>query len=158
MLPIKRILCPVDFSEHSFRALRKAEELARHFDAELLVLHVVSPIPTARPTFEPEADFDVDAYEEGLRVSYQDELERAVEGQLSSDTDSRAVVAVGEPPSEILRAAESRDVDMIVLSTHGETGWRHLVFGSVAERVVRLAHCPVLTIRAWKPHDKQAQN
>ena len=148
LLPLKRILCPVDFSEHSLRALHKAEELARHFDAELLVLHVVTSIPTASPTFDPEADFNVDAYEDSLRVGFQGELDRVVNEQLREATNSRAVVAVGEPPHEILRAVDERDVDMVVLSTHGETGWRHLVFGSVAERVVRLANCPVLTIRA----------
>ncbi|UCG42306.1 MAG: universal stress protein [candidate division WOR-3 bacterium] len=155
ILPVKSILCPVDFSDDSIRALKKAEELALHFDAALLVLHVVTPIPTAGPTFDPQPDFDINAYQDSLRLGYQAELDRIVAEQLQKCTQTKAVVAVGDPADEILRVAGGEKVDMVVLSTHGETGWRHLVFGSVAERVVRHASCPVLTIRARPPADNK---
>jgi nucleotide-binding universal stress UspA family protein len=153
LLPVKSILCPVDFSDDSLRALKKAEELARHFDAALIVLHVVTPIPTGGPTFTPEPDFDINAYQDSLRLGYEAELNRVVAERLEQDTQSKGVIAVGDPAEEILRVAGEEGVDMVVLSTHGETGWRHLVFGSVAERVVRHARCPVLTIRAQRPGD-----
>jgi universal stress protein A len=148
LLPVKGILCPVDFSDDSIRALKRAEELARHFGAVLSVLHVVTPIPTGGPAFEPQPDFDINAYQDSLRLGYQAELDRVVAERLEQGARTEAFVAVGDPAEEIIRAAEEGKADMVVLSTHGETGWRRLVFGSVAEKVVRQARCPVLTIRA----------
>ncbi len=144
MLPLKQILSPVDFSEASRAALRHATELASHFQAELCVLHVVAPVPT--PLLASDYSFHVPKYEEVLRDDSQERLKEIIEEQIEKQVLARSLVAYGVAADEIVRVATEQSMDLIVIATHGLTGWRHLVFGSVAERVVRTAPCPVLTI------------
>jgi universal stress protein A len=148
MLPVKRILCPTDFSEPSYEGLKAANELAEHFSAELCLVHVVAPVPMpmAQAPAVPEA-FNVASYRTELEASAQRSLHEVVEQKLPKELRVRQIIGHGEAASEIVRIAEEETVDLIVIATHGLTGWRHLIFGSVAEKVVRLATAPVLTIR-----------
>lgn len=147
MLPVKRILCPTDFSEHSYAALRTANELARHFGAELVVVHVVTPVPVVDvPSLH--GGFDVERYQASLEESARRSLEAVLAAETGEGVAAQGRVVVGHPPTEIVNASRDDKVDLIVLSTHGRSGVSHLLFGSVAERVVRSAACPVLTIRA----------
>jgi nucleotide-binding universal stress UspA family protein len=147
MLPIKKVLCPTDFSEPSFVGLESANELAAHFSAELILLHVVSSAPIY--PFPPGgAAVDIAAYLEEIVIASQTSLEEVVKRRTSSDLEVRTLVLQGNPAEQIVAKAESEKVEIIVTATHGWTGWRRLVFGSVAERVVRLASCPVLTVPA----------
>ena len=150
MLPFKRILCPTDFSEPAFTALKRAEELARHFGAELIVAHVVPPVPGPHSFPDPQADFNFDLplYQQELAIHAEKVLKELVSHQLSPEVGTRGLVSTGEAAPEILRIAAEEHVDLIVIASHGLTGWRRLVFGSVAEKVVRQAPCPVLTIMA----------
>ena len=122
-----------------------SRELAEHFSAELMVLHVIPPIPTL-PS-DPHYNFEVPAYQEALRENARRQIEEATRDQTASGVKSRTMVSYGDPAKEIVRIAEEESVDLVVIATHGLTGWQHLVFGSVAEKVVRTAKCPVLTVR-----------
>lgn len=148
MLPFKKILCPTDLSDPSYEGLKAAAETAQHFSAELLLVHVVAPIPAIAI---PDAPSTM-----GIPLQIQ-ELVQTAQKELSILINTRTrgirvkpVVVEGIAAPQILRIAEENRVDLIVMSTHGQTGWRHLVFGSVAERVVREAPCPVLVIHRPK--------
>jgi nucleotide-binding universal stress UspA family protein len=168
-LPLKHILCPVDQApvstaappgaqpdcvhghgptEAACRALKTAEELADTFGGELLLVHVVPPTPVPLPSIDgaPVPSFDVVAYEEQLREHYRASLERLRKERLGSKTKVRVRVVTGDPASEIVRLAKEEKADLVVLPTHGRTGFSHVFFGSVAEKVVRHAECPVLTL------------
>ena len=147
MLPFKRILCPTDFSEPAFVALKRAEELARHFGAELIVAHVIPPVPGPHSFPDPQASFkfDVPLYQQELAIKAEEMLKELVSHHKVA---TRNLVTTGEAAPEILRIAHQEHVDLIVIASHGLTGRRRLVFGSVAEKVVRQATCPVLTIVA----------
>jgi nucleotide-binding universal stress UspA family protein len=147
MLPFKRILCPTDFSEAAFVALKRAEELARHFGAELIVAHVIPTLPGPHLFPDPQAplNFDVSLYQQELAIKAEEMLKDLVSHH---KVETRNLVTTGEAAPEILRVAQAEHADLIVIASHGLTGWRRLVFGSVAEKVVRQAICPVLTIMA----------
>jgi universal stress protein A len=145
MLPFKRILCPTDFSEPAFKAIKAAGELAEKFSAELILIHVVGAIP-ALDTPTGMVGFDVSAYQKELTDSAEKSLQERLEKHIPGGVTARALVVHGEAAHEIVRAAKEEGVDLIVVSTHGATGWRERIFGSVTEKVVRHAECPVLTV------------
>ena len=146
MLPFKKILCTTDFSEPSYEALKAANELAVHFSAELCLVHVVLPTPiTVGP--DVPTTFNVAAYQNHLEADAQKQLQEIVEERVSKDLVAcTPMIVTGYAADEIVRVAGEQKADLIVLATHGRTGWRRFVFGSVAEKVVRLAACPVLAI------------
>jgi len=148
MLPFKKILCPTDFSEASYKALSAADEIAKHFSAEILLVHVVEPLLTvpAGPAALNAAEYQIQ-----LMASSKKGLEAVAKEYFSKGVKVRQTVLEGGPAYQIVQFAEKENVDLIIIATHGQTGWRHLLFGSVAEKVVRLATCAVLTIQA--PHD-----
>ncbi len=147
MLPFKRILCPTDFSEPAFTALKRAEELARHFAAALIVAHVIPPLPVPHSFPDPEADFNFDLplFQQELALKAEQMLKDLVSHH---KVGTRTVVATGEAAPEIFRISHQEHEDLIVIASHGLGGWQRLVFGSVTEKVVRQATCPVLTIVA----------
>ncbi len=145
MLPFSRILSPTDFSAASLEALDRAVELATSFQAELLVAHVVEPIPAVTPDFG--YGFDVTTFESGVYSGNEERLREVIASRVPTEVRSRSLLSYGEPANEIVKIAADEGADLIVIATHGLTGWRHLVFGSVAEKVVRLANCPVLSLR-----------
>jgi nucleotide-binding universal stress UspA family protein len=104
------------------------------------------PVPLPSIDGVPVPSFDVVAYEEQLRKHYHASLERLRKERLSRDTKLRVRVVTGDPANEIVRLAKEEKSDLIVLPTHGRTGLSHVFFGSVAEKVVRHAECPVLTL------------
>ncbi len=148
MLPFGKILCPVDFSEPSYEALQAADELARHFAAELSILHVVSLVPTLSPSIASPRAFDVAKYQEELEDSSKQALKDLIKDKISKELAVRPLLLVGDAATEIVRVAEEENADLIMIATHGRSGWRRVIFGSVAEKVVRFAPCPVLTIRS----------
>lgn len=148
---IKQILVPVDFSPVSLQALDYAVELARPFQAGLVVLHVVEPIYYATPAdlYGPSANLSMllDEQQKAAQEQLAVLATRLAEHQVKSET----CVEPGVPYQVIVDTAARRRVDLIVMATHGRTGLSHLLLGSVAERVVRSAACPVLTVRGFKP-------
>jgi nucleotide-binding universal stress UspA family protein len=147
MLPLKRILCPTDFSDPSNEALKIANELARHFSSEVVLLHVVQPMRSSVTT-EPHTGFDMFAYLESIKESAQKALKGVKDKKLAKAGKVRSVIIEGDPAEEIIKAAAGEKVNLIVIATHGRSGWKRFVFGSVAEKVIRLSTCAVLTIRA----------
>ena len=146
MLPLRRILCPTDFSEPSSQAFSVAGELASQFGAEVRLVHVLSAVPALPP--DPNYLFRVPEYEQALHADAQRRLQKLAEEIGKRGVKARTVVGHGDAGSEIVRIAREEGVDLIVIATHGSTGLEHVLFGSVAERVVRLAHCAVLVVRA----------
>jgi nucleotide-binding universal stress UspA family protein len=146
MLSIKKILCPTDFSEKSYRALEKAAEFADHFAAELIVAHVVAPVPTVSVPTHPAA-FDVTEYQKHLYDESEKALKDTVKKYVPDNLEASTLIVEGNPADKINEIAEEKSVDLIILSTHGHSAIGQLIFGSVADRVVRHASRPVMTIR-----------
>lgn len=147
MIP-KRILICTDFSGNSLPARECAVDYAKAFNASLMVLHVVNSSRLGYPAFEAGVPFDL----QGVLLNIQEEVKKAFEeveldlrGQVESvSTHSR----VGVPATEITKFAEENEVELIVMGTHGWTGFRHLILGSTAANVVRTSRCPVLTVKS----------
>jgi nucleotide-binding universal stress UspA family protein len=153
MLPINKILCPTDFSEPSYEGLKCASELAEHFSAEIILVNVVSSAHLY-PSPAGGVPANLSTYlEEMVRYSKKS-LEVVVQNKISPNLKVRAVVLEGNPADQVVELAKSEKVSVIVTATHGLTGWRHFIFGSVAERIVRLASCPVLTVPAPQEEEK----
>ena len=148
MLPLKKIVCPSDFSAAAQKAVTEALELVQHFQAELVLVHVVPVLPPA-PT-DPNFVFEVPEYERALHVDAERRLRALAAEVAGKGVAVRTAVGHGDAGAEIVRIANDEGADLIVIATHGTTGWRHAMFGSVAEKVVRLAHRPVLTVPAPK--------
>jgi len=149
MLPLKRILCPTDFSDFSYEAIEKGAELARQFEAELCVLHV-TPTLQNTPGLTPFPEFagiDPSQYETATREGAEREMGELIERHRLKGIRVRALVRRGSPADEIVSVADEEKADLIILATHGLTGWRSHIFGSVAEKVLRVARCPVLVKR-----------
>lgn len=150
MPKIKRILVPIDFSPPSLKALDYAADFAAPLSAELCVLFVIEPIYYAVPDLAGAAAGAVGGLIEEQRKSGKEQLERLQTRYAKKNVKLRTLLQTGTPYQAIVDAAKSLKADMIAMSTHGRTGVSHLLMGSVAERVVRTAACPVLTIRAKK--------
>lgn len=153
LLPITRILWPTDFSEPSYQALNNAIELCEHFSAELVAVHVVPEIPRITPLAGVEDETallssGLEKYEQELHKAARQKLQEAIRQRLPKEIKSSVIITRGDPACEIVRVAEDERASLIVIATHGLSGWRQLTFGSVAERVVRVANSPVLTIRS----------
>ncbi len=150
MFPFKKILCPTDFSDPSLCGLRMANEMAKKFSTKVIVLNVHKPIPHL-PTPRIEASdvtFDISAYEQHVAEDAQETLAKLTDAVFDDEVKVHLEIRMGRPAEEILTYAAEEGVDAIFIATHGRTGLAHIMFGSVAEKVVRRAKCPVLTIRA----------
>ena len=144
-LEVKRILVPIDFSEHSKNALQYAISFAIQFNSELLLVYVVEP--TIYPADFSFGQVAVPSIENELRERGKAELDQLVQTQITGRLSSRTMVLTGKPFLEILNTASEEDVDLIIIATHGHTGVEHILFGGTAEKVVRKAPCPVLVVR-----------
>lgn len=150
MVNIKTILCPIDFSACSSEALDYALDLARQLKANLHLLHVyqdpLAGIPFARPNTSGAAAAPIEVIEEA-RKARKTEIERIRTMCTDHGVSTRIEEIEGVPAAAIVKAATDSASDLVVMGTHGRTGLAHVVVGSVAERVVRLSPCPVLTVR-----------
>jgi len=146
--PFRKILVPVDFSEHSALALQTAAELSRSYEASLAIVYVYEPMAVAVPEgyllfSESQLNRMFEEFHRGLA---QQKQAAEAAGALRVETQLLHGFAGGE----ILAFAEQGGFDLIVMGTHGRRGLSHAFLGSVAERVVRSAPCPVLTVRAGR--------
>lgn len=143
---LKSILCPIDFSEFSSKAFDYAQSLAAHYRAALFVQHVLYTYP---------AFYTDDAYRESchkLQADTLQKLKQFIRGQTRTKIEPQCVVREGEATDQILTFAEAQGTDLIVMGAYGLRGVDRLLLGSVTERVLRKAQCPVLAVR--KPvHD-----
>jgi universal stress protein A len=143
-MDIRTILVPCDFSEHSKKAFTWALEMANKWGSRLAVLHVVSP-----PSYPPMlmgAYFDTAEFEVSLQADAETEIKEFISSAGKHDVPIDTKVLMGRPFFDICRVAEQDKVDLIVMGSHGRTGLSHVLLGSVAERVVRHAPCPVLVV------------
>jgi nucleotide-binding universal stress UspA family protein len=146
MIDLHRILVPTDFSKYSQNALTYAVAFAEKFGAELHLLHVVQDLAVFIPDMIAVAPPVVPSVKEMTAAVYA-AFDRLIEqNKLERFTFQRAV-REGSPFYEIIRFAEEENIDLIVLGTHGHGGLAHMLLGSVTEKVVRKAPCPVLTVR-----------
>jgi len=141
-LRVKKIIVPVDFSPASKNAFRHALRFAQDFGSELTVLYVLAPAPSfARSPSGPGfSERDLLSAEKNLRALITSAENLGIEQAGFS-------VRIGVPSHEIVEFAKDADADLIVIATHGYTGWKHFCIGSTAERVVRAAPCSVLVVR-----------
>lgn len=148
MLNLKKILYPTDFSEYSLAALPYAVGLTQQNDAELYCLHVVNVSPEEYLTGEHIIPLSVPNIPKNtsLRTARMKLKKFAVEN-LSELDKLTSIVITGAPFVEIIRYAREQSIDLIVMGTHGRSALASMLLGSVAEKVVRKAPCPVLTVR-----------
>jgi len=146
-IKIREILVPVDFSDCAEKALKYAIPFAKQFEARITLLHVVQLNYLVGTEF---ATVDYTFVEKDLRTQAANHLERL--SSIDERVKCKTVVRTGQPVVEIVEAAKKLQTDLIVISTHGRTGLKHVLLGSVAENVVRHAPCPVLVVRE-KEHE-----
>jgi nucleotide-binding universal stress UspA family protein len=145
LLPIKKIISPTDFSEISDIGLKAAVELAECFSAKLLVVHVVTPLSAAATSAAPAAHYLPEVMET-IRNNAENALENLMKTKVPDTLKSKSVLLEGNPADEIKKYAKEESADLIVIATHGQSGWRRFMFGSVTEKVMRLAKLPVLIV------------
>jgi universal stress protein A len=145
MKPFDKILVAIDFSENSDYAFDYALTLAKQFSSQLVVLHVINEPVDLRGFYVPHISFE--QLEKEIEDGAEKMMDKFCSARLGNFANASTNIMSGIPYEEIIRAAKDMDASLIVLGTHGRTGLDHLIFGSTAERVVRGAACPVLTIR-----------
>jgi nucleotide-binding universal stress UspA family protein len=144
-LKLARLLVPLDFSDCSMRALDYALALAEQFGSKIILLHIVEP--AAYPENYLVASPALDETNQNLLESARERLLAVSRKRIGHRLPAETLVRMGRAHSEIPDTAEALGADLIVLGTHGYTGLKHVLLGSTAERVVRHAPCPVLTVR-----------
>jgi len=151
MISLKKILVPTDFSDCAKKALDYALALAKEFKSEILMLHVIDASwYEMATTYRPGPLEETQETVRKISAEMMDDLineEDVDEGMIAEK-----IILEGFPFVEIIQTVREREVDLIVMGTHGRTGVKHILFGSVAEKVVRKAPCPVLTVKP-EEHD-----
>ena len=142
---IKKVLVPIDFSDYSKSALKYAVNFAKSFNAEIILVYVVEPViyppdfsmgQIAMPSITAEWDDRA-----------RDELQKLAKSEINEIANVKTIIKTGKPFVEIIETAKEENIDLIIIATHGHSGVEHILFGSTAEKVVRKAPCPVLTLR-----------
>ncbi len=144
MIELGQILIPTDFSDYSRQASEYACELAKRFDAQIHVLHVIQPLVAAMPS--PGAPIPESLLADAERAA-EEQLQQWLATEFEQVSQVTRATMRGTPFVEIVRYSKDHEIDLIVIGTHGRSGLTHALIGSVAERVVRKAPCPVLSVR-----------
>ena len=145
-IEIKSILLPTDFSDHSKHAFDYALSFAAQYKAKLYVQHVLIS-PHALVGYEAAPFVSYERLYAEMRKSAEEAMSHFISEEAKKEVEIETVFSQGTPFLEIVKLAREKDVDLIVIATHGRTGLKHVFFGSVAEKVVRKSPCPVLSIR-----------
>ena len=146
MMPPKLILAPIDFSDASRAAVDVAADMASRFGAELLLVYVVPAIPDLP---KDVSIFKEGEYDKSLENKDAQRLKELAATVANKNVKVRTELGTGDDVGmELVRIAENDHVDMIIIATHGMTGWREFAFGTVAEKVLKQGECPVLLLRA----------
>ena len=146
----KKIMVTTDFSEAADHAVNHAFRMAADHGAEVLLCHIIETIIAPNPLYAyyyPTELLSPEIRERAERDAREALLQRVPKEGPLAQVPYRTVIVHGMPADEIIRTAEQQRVDLIVIATHGHTGLKHLFMGSVAERVIRHVHCPVLVVR-----------
>ncbi len=140
-----KILVPTDFSESAMYALPFAVDLARKYTASLHILHVVEPI--VAPVDFAWGTYSYPDIEKQLSGYVEKSLAKIIQDQIPGEIETKTTNLHGKPWREIVAFAKDQNMDLIVMATHGLSGLSHALYGSTSEKVIRKAHCPVLTVR-----------
>lgn len=142
---INKVLVPIDFSDYSKSSLKYAVNFAKHFKASLILVYVIEPI-----VYPPDFSMGQIAIPSpGLEMDKRakEELDKLADQEIPEDLTVKKIIKTGKPFVEIIETAAEENADLIIIATHGHSGVEHILFGSTAEKVVRKAPCPVLTLR-----------
>ncbi|MCX7797458.1 MAG: universal stress protein [Melioribacter sp.] len=142
---INKILVPIDFSDYSKNALKYAAQFAKHFNAKMYLIYVIEPV--IYPTDFSMGQIVLPSIDSNLQTRAEEELKNLAKNFIDPSISVETIIKTGKPFVEINETAKEKDIDLIIIATHGHTGVEHLLFGSTAEKVVRKAPCPVLTLR-----------
>lgn len=145
MINIKKVLFSTDFSENSNYASSYAVDLAQKFGARLYILHVIHELIDTTGFYVP--NISLDQLQKDLEKGAEEMMEKFCRERLGDFKEYECINVIGLPHLEILNMAKEKGMDMIVMGTHGRTGIDRVLFGSTAEKVVKKAPCPVLTVR-----------
>ncbi len=145
MINIKKILYPTDFSECSKHALKYAISFCKEFKAKLYILHIIDN------TYLDPSLYDFLPSEQNLDIDWEGNankrIDLLIESEIKGNIEIEKLVGIGTPFVEIINTAKEKEVDLIVIATHGRTGLKYALFGSTAEKVVRKSYCPVLSVK-----------
>lgn len=148
MANFKKIMAPIDFSENSPKVLQSAVEVAEKFEAALSVVFVVQSFEDYSGFFVPH--MPISQFEQEMVASAEEKMESFLAENLKSDVPYNSAVLQGDVAERITEYAEKNDISMIVMGTHGYKGLEKVLFGSIAEKVVKTSPCPVLTVNPYK--------
>jgi nucleotide-binding universal stress UspA family protein len=145
MKPIKRIVVPVDLAEHSETLVHYAVHIAEQFSANLSIIHVIAPFPADTMIGAPLA---LECQEKAFAAAkeHMANLVKGLQAKMAVETE----IVHGDPVDKITSFAKEKGADLIITSTHGAKGLEKILLGSVAERVLKRAHCPVLVVNPFK--------
>jgi len=146
---INKILVPTDLSDLSLAAMEYAVSISKIYNAKITMVYVIEQSPAF--TF-PEVDYNSETLLRDALINAGEELRKFVDNKLPLSRSINTVVRRGDPRKEIVKYAEDEEFDMIVMATHGRTGFAHMLMGSIAEHIVRSSAVPVLTV---KPEEMQ---
>ena len=144
-LDIKKILVAIDFSDYSHSSLKYAANFAHKFNAEITLIYVVEPV-IYPPDFSM-GQIAIPSVNAEWDLKAKEELEKLAKQEIPEGIKVSIILKTGKPFLEIIDTAAEENVDLIIIATHGHSGVEHILFGSTAEKVVRKAPCPVLTLR-----------
>lgn len=148
--PIKlfeRILVPLDFSDHSKKALTYAKDIADSYEANLQLLHVIED--TIHPAYSLSGKSSIFDLVPGIEEDCRRRIEKLIQETGISKENTEVIVKGGQAAHDIIKFAKDNSSNLVVIATHGLTGIEHLLLGSVTEKVVRMAHCPVFTVKSF---------
>jgi nucleotide-binding universal stress UspA family protein len=146
-MKFKKILCPTDFSDPAVKALETAAGLAMDYSAELLVVNVVEPIPTVSASDTFPLTY-LQQYLREAESAAQKRLKELVTKVVPAKIKVHPLILTGQAALQIVDLADKKKVDLLVIATHGQTGLKRWVFGSVTEKIIKLTSRPVLIIQA----------
>ena len=144
-LDIKKILVPIDFSDYSKSSLKYAANFANNFNAEITLIYVVEPV-IYPPDFSM-GQIAIPSVNAAWDLKAKEELDKLGKQEIPEAVKVSTIIKTGKPFLEIIDTAAEENIDLIIIATHGHSGVEHILFGSTAEKVVRKAPCPVLTLR-----------
>ena len=147
VMQVNNILVPIDFSNYSEKALAYASEIAQSYNAQLQLLHIIEE--TMHPAFSVTGKSSIFDLVPGIKDDSKKRTEKMLNKFVSDKVKSKVFIQGGRAANDIIKFAKENSTDLIVIATHGLTGLEHMLLGSVTEKVVRMAHCPVFTVKTF---------
>ena len=144
-MSFKEVVVPTDFSEHSMRAVDYAVEIAQKFDSNLHVVYIIEPLLQVADVSWSSVDFE--QLNKAHKESAEKQIAKVIEESVPEGVQASSEILFGKPFVEIVKYARDQNADLIVMATHGRGAISHILMGSTAEKVVRKAPCPVLTVK-----------